>query len=55
MDGDEIEMVEEDTVGQIVQGEDGEYYVVVDDAAPDVGGYLRCYLILAIYKLIPSL
>uniref|UniRef100_F1KTL3 Zinc finger protein sdc-1 n=1 Tax=Ascaris suum TaxID=6253 RepID=F1KTL3_ASCSU len=36
MDGDEIEMVEEDTVGQIVQGEDGEYYVVVDDAAPDV-------------------
>ncbi|KHN74933.1 Zinc finger protein sdc-1 [Toxocara canis] len=36
VDSAEIEMVEEDTVGQIVQGEDGEYYVVVDDGAPDV-------------------
>ncbi|VDM43286.1 unnamed protein product, partial [Toxocara canis] len=38
VDSAEIEMVEEDTVGQIVQGEDGEYYVVVDDGAPDVDG-----------------
>uniref|UniRef100_A0A0N5AJR1 C2H2-type domain-containing protein n=1 Tax=Syphacia muris TaxID=451379 RepID=A0A0N5AJR1_9BILA len=34
----EIEVIEENTVGQVVQGEDGEYYVVVDDNGSDVPG-----------------
>ncbi|KAK0404866.1 hypothetical protein QR680_017670 [Steinernema hermaphroditum] len=29
----DVQIVEEDTVGQIIQGDDGEYYVVVEDAS----------------------
>ncbi|VDD85979.1 unnamed protein product [Enterobius vermicularis] len=34
----EVEVIEENTIGQVVQGEDGEFYVVVDDSSPDVSG-----------------
>lgn len=26
-------MVEEDTIGRVVQGDDGEYYIVVEDGS----------------------
>ena len=38
----EVEVIEENTIGQVVQGEDGEFYVVVDDSSPDVSGLRKC-------------
>ncbi|MFH4975967.1 hypothetical protein AB6A40_002676 [Gnathostoma spinigerum] len=35
-DGADIELIEEDTIGQIIQGDNGEYFVLVDESAPDI-------------------